>query len=135
MDSQTGTIPRPTDGELTIMRVLWRSGERTVRQVFEELNRDRDAQVVYTTVLKSMQIMHEKGLVKRNESGKAHIYRAAVTEDQTQTNMVADLLERAFRGSAAKLVQHVLETKAASPEELAEIRRMIDDAAKGGESK
>ena len=84
----------------------------------------------YTTVLKFMQIMHEKGIVTRDEHAKAHIYRAVPTEDQTQKNLVSDLLERAFRGSALKLVQHVLETKAATPAELAEIRKMIADGRK-----
>jgi len=125
--------PKPTSGELEILNILWEKGASPVSVVHDEIRERKPT--AYTTILKLMQIMHEKGLVKRNETGKAHIYRAAVTEDQTQTNLVADLMERAFRGSASKLVQHVLEAKAASPEELAEIRRMIDEAAKGGKAK
>ncbi|HKX84106.1 MAG TPA: BlaI/MecI/CopY family transcriptional regulator, partial [Pyrinomonadaceae bacterium] len=87
----------------------------------------------YTTILKLMQIMHQKGLVTRNEKEKAHIYRAAQSQQSTRTNVVGDLLDKMFQGSAAKLVQHVLETKAASREELAEIRRMITEAE--GETK
>jgi predicted transcriptional regulator len=89
----------------------------------------------YTTVLKQMQIMLEKGLVRRNEKDKAHIYRPAQSQRQTQTKLVSDLLDRAFRGSALKLVQHVLEAKPTSPEELAEIRKLIADAESKGAKK
>lgn len=122
---------KPTSAELDILGVLWEKGPSTVRDVYEILNTRKPA--AYTTVLKFMQIMHEKGIVTRDEHAKAHIYRAVPTEAQTQKNLVSDLLERAFRGSALKLVQHVLETKAASREELAEIRRMITEAEKEGE--
>jgi len=117
---------KPTSAELDILNVLWEKGPSTVRDVYGSLNERKPT--TYTTVLKFMQIMNEKGLVKRDEHAKAHIYRAVPTEEQTQKNMVSDLLDRAFRGSALKLVQHVLETKAASPAELAEIRRMIAEA-------
>jgi BlaI family transcriptional regulator, penicillinase repressor len=127
MDSQPESIPRPTDGELTIMRVLWRSGERTVRQVFEELNRDRDAQVVYTTVLKSMQIMHEKGLLCRNDSERSHVYRAAVPPEKTKRQMAADLMHRVFEGSARELVAHALGGRRVSKSELTEIRQLINE--------
>ena len=126
-------LPKPTSAELEILNILWEKGPSPVSVVHDYVRGRKPTH--YTTILKLMQIMHEKGLVKRNESGKAHIYRAAVTEDQTQTNLVADLLERAFRGSASKLVQHVLEAKAASADELAEIRRMIEEAAEGGKTK
>lgn len=119
---------KPTSAELDILNVLWEKGASTVRDVFETLNARKPT--TYTTVLKFMQIMHEKGLVKRDEHSKAHIYSADVTQEQTQTSLVSDLLDRAFRGSALKLVQHVLETKAASADELAEIRRMITEAEK-----
>ena len=118
--------PKPTSAELDILAVLWERGASTVRDVCAVLNERKPT--TYTTVLKFMQIMNEKGLVKRNEHAKAHIYSAVPTEEQTKTNLVSDLLDRAFRGSALKLVQHVLETTAASPDELAEIRRMITDA-------
>ncbi|HEV8591821.1 MAG TPA: BlaI/MecI/CopY family transcriptional regulator [Pyrinomonadaceae bacterium] len=117
---------RPTAGELEILGVLWQSGPSTVRDVFETIAKNKSTQ--YTTILKLMQIMHQKGLLVRNEKEKAHIYRAAQSQEQTQTNVVTDLLDKVFQGSAAKLVQHVLETKAASPEEIAEIRRMITEA-------
>jgi BlaI family transcriptional regulator, penicillinase repressor len=117
---------KPTAGELEILSVLWQSGPSTVRDVFETIAATKSTQ--YTTILKLMQIMHQKGLLVRNEKEKAHIYRAAQSQEQTQTNVVADLLDKVFQGSAAKLVQHVLETKAASREEIAEIRRMIAEA-------
>jgi predicted transcriptional regulator len=123
---------KPTSAELDILGVLWEKGPSTVRDVYEILS-ERKA-MAYTTILKFMQIMHDKGLVTRDEQAKAHIYRAVPTRDQTQQNLVSDLLERAFRGSALKLVQHVLETKAATREELAEIRRMITEAEKEGEA-
>lgn len=116
--------PRPTDGELAILRVLWELGACTVRQVHERLSRDKDAG--YTTVLKLMQIMTEKGLVTRDESSRTHVYRAVCSEDQTQQQFVGDLLDRVFGGSARKLVMQALSAKAASPEEIAEIRRMLD---------
>lgn len=118
--------PKPTSAELDILAVLWERGASTVREVFDALSERKPT--TYTTVLKFMQIMNEKGLVKRDEQAKAHIYSAVPTEEQTQKNLVSDLLDRAFRGSALKLVQHVLETKAASPDEMAEIRRMITEA-------
>lgn len=127
------TKSKPTSAELDILNVLWERGASTVREVFETLNARKPT--TYTTVLKFMQIMHEKGLVKRDENAKAHIYTAVPTEEQTQTSLVSDLLDRAFRGSALKLVQHVLETKAASPDELAEIRRMITEAEEDEEKK
>jgi len=127
MKNDPVTIPRPTDGELTIMRVLWKSGEGTVRQVFEELNRDRDEQVVYTTVLKSMQIMHEKGLLLRNDSERSHVYRPAVPPEKTKRQMAAHLLHRVFEGSARELVAHALGGRRVSKSELAEIRELINE--------
>jgi BlaI family penicillinase repressor len=118
---------KPTAAELEILGVLWERGAATVREVFEILSARRKP-TIYTTVLKLMQIMHEKGLVERDSSAKAHVYRPAQTQDETQKNLVRDLLDKAFRGSALKLVQHVLETKPASAAELAEIRRLITEA-------
>ena len=121
---------KPTSAELEILDVLWQKGNATVRDVHDEINARRPT--VYTTVLKLMQIMLEKGLVRRDSQGKAHIYRPTQSRQPTQKRLVSELLDKAFRGSALKLVQHVLETKPASPEELAEIRRMINEAeAKG----
>jgi predicted transcriptional regulator len=113
---------KPTDAELGILRVIWARGPSTVRQVAEALGRD-DA---YTTVLKLLQIMADKGLVTRDESARTHVYTAAHSEQQTQRQLVTDLLQRAFDGSAAKLVLQALSSGKASKEELAEIRRLID---------
>ena len=119
---------KPTAGELEILDLLWELGAATVRDIYEVMNARKPT--VYTTVLKLMQIMHEKGLVERDDSSKAHVYRAKQTQDETQKNLVSDLLEKAFRGSALRLVQHVLETKPASREELTEIRKLITEAEK-----
>ena len=117
--------PRPTDSELAILRVLWERGPSTVRQVHEALADTRDTG--YTTTLKLMQIMADKGLVKRDESARTHIYAALATEQQTQRQLVKDLVDRAFGGSAAALVLHALNGDGASPAELKEIRKLIDD--------
>ncbi|HWF84531.1 MAG TPA: BlaI/MecI/CopY family transcriptional regulator [Vicinamibacterales bacterium] len=113
---------KPTDAELGILNVLWTRGPSTVRQVAEALGREAG----YTTVLKLLQIMTEKQLVVRDETARTHIYQAAFTEDQTQRQLVSDLLDRAFGGSAAKLVLQALAANKASPEELAEIRKLLD---------
>ena len=113
---------KPTDGELAILRVLWTRGPSTVRHVAEALERETG----YTTALKLLQIMTEKGLVRRDETSRTHVYQAAASEAQTQRTLVSDLLDRAFGGSAAKLVLQALATSKASPEELVEIKRLID---------
>jgi BlaI family transcriptional regulator, penicillinase repressor len=120
---------KPTDAELAILRVLWARGPSTVRQVAEELGRDTG----YTTALKLLQIMTEKRLVRRDESARTHIYEAAYTQDQTERQLVSDLVERVFDGSAAKLVLQALATTKATPEELDEIRKLI--ATKTGGSR
>jgi predicted transcriptional regulator len=119
-------VPRPTDAELAILRVLWARGPSTVRQVHEALARDRQA--AYTTALKLLQIMTEKGLVERDERDRTHVYRARNGEEQTQRQLVRDLVDRAFGGSAAKLVLQALATKRASADDLREIGRAIDQA-------
>lgn len=124
------SLPRPTDGELAILKVLWRRGVSTVREVFEALSDTKTTG--YTTVLKLMQIMTEKGLVRRDERERAHSYVAAVAEDVTQRQIVGDLLQRVFDGSAKKLVLQALSSERASAEELGEIRRMLDEI-EGGE--
>jgi BlaI family penicillinase repressor len=124
-------LPRPTDAELAILRVLWRKGPCTVREVQEQLARGQPTG--YTTALKLLQIMAEKGLVDRDETRRTHIYRASRPEEQTQRQLVGDLLERAFGGSAQKLVMQALATRPASAEELAAIRELID-RLEGGES-
>ena len=109
---------RPTDAELAILRVLWALGAGTVREVAVELRREG----AYTTVLKLLQIMTDKGLVRRDESARTHVYRAARSERATQRQLVRDLADRAFGGSAARLALQALALRKASPEELAEVR-------------
>jgi len=121
--------PRPTDAELAILRVLWQRGPRTVRQVQETLSQDRETG--YTTVLKLLQIMTEKGLVERDETDRSHVYQARFTKEQTQRQLVGDLLERAFGGSARQLVVQALSAKKASAKELAQIRELLDQLEKG----
>ena len=113
---------KPTDAELAILRVLWSRGPSTVREVAEAMGRE----AAYTTILKLLQIMTEKRLVVRNESARTHVYEAVSSEDQTQKQIVTDLLDRVFDGSAAKLVVQALAAGKASPDELAEIRRLLD---------
>src|SRR5688500_9481064 len=117
-------LPMPTDAELAILRVLWNRGPSTVRQVHDPIIDEQP--IGYTTVLKLMQIMTEKGLVVRDERQRAHIYRSRLTEQKTQRQLLADLLDRAFEGSAPKLVMQALTTKKASPDELAAIRQLLD---------
>jgi BlaI family penicillinase repressor len=115
---------RPTEAELAILNVLWDHGPLPVREIHGLM--DADKPTGYTTVLKLLQIMTEKGLVNRDDSTRTHVFEAAYSEDQTQQQLVGDLLDRAFDGSAAKLVLRALEARAASPEELAEIRKLLD---------
>ncbi len=123
--------PRPTDAELAILRVLWDRGPSTVRDVHDELN--RHAVTGYTTVLKLLQIMTEKGLVVRDETQRAHIYEARYSQQKTQRQLLSDLVDRAFGGSAAKLVMQALSGRKASTEELSAIRTLLDRLE--GESK
>ncbi len=116
---------RPTDAELAILRVLWELGPVTVRQVHEALADTRETG--YTTTLKLMQIMAEKGLVTRDESARTHVYAARVGEEQTQNQLVKDLVDRAFGGSAEASVLRALNADATSPDDLREIRKLIDD--------
>lgn len=126
MKSTNPQPPRPTQAELEILRVLWLRGPSSVRDVQEVLAKEREAG--YTTVLKLLQIMASKGLVLRDESARSHVYRAAVPQEQTQQQLVRDLLERAFDGSASQLILQALATRRATPEEMREIRRMLDRA-------
>jgi len=120
-----GDSPRPTDAELAILNVLWAQGACTVRDVHEQLSQVRD--MGYTTALKLMQIMFEKGLVTRDDSRRSHVYRARQKEQTTQRMLVSDLLARAFGGSTEKLVLQALSAKKASKQELAEIRRLLNE--------
>lgn len=117
-------IPRPTEAELAILQVLWEHGTCTVRDVHEVLH-ERDG-TGYTTALKMLQVMHEKGLVSRNESQRAHVYRAAVTKERTQKRFVSDLLQRVFEGSPSRLVLQALGDHKASRDELREIRTLLN---------
>jgi BlaI family transcriptional regulator, penicillinase repressor len=122
--------PRPTPAELEILGVLWDDGPSTVREVHERLAKDRPTG--YTTVLKLLQIMTEKGLVSRDEAARAHVYEARAPREQTQRLLVRDLLDRAFGGSSAKLVMQALSARKAPREELARIRELLD-RLEGGE--
>jgi len=121
---------RPTDAELAILQVLWQNGPSTVRDVHEELG--RAAGTGYTTVLKTMQIMFEKGLLERDTSQRAHVYSPARPAEEVRRSLVADLTERAFEGSAARLVMQALSSERASSEELAEIRHLLAGLEAGG---
>lgn len=116
---------RPTDAELEILTVLWSIGPATVREVYEVIHRRRPAQ--YSTVLKIMQIMAEKGLVRRDEKERAHIYEPTKTREWTQRQLARDLLERAFSGSAKALLVGALSARKATKEELAEMRKLLDE--------
>ena len=146
MRRMTGSAdaPTPTNAELELLQELWRRGPQTVRDVHEAVRRGRD--IGYTTVLKTLQVMAEKGLVTRDESSRSHVYAAAVPEGAVKRRLVSDLLDRAFDGSAAGLVMQALSAKRASPEELRQIRALLeglkpapgddgndDDASAGGE--
>ena len=132
---------RPTDAELEILTVLWSLGPTTVREVHETVNRRKSAQnktqnkapssTQYTTVLKTMQIMAEKGLVSRDETERAHIYEAALPREWTQQQLAGDLLQRAFNGSARSLMVGALSARKTSKADLAEIRKLLDEYEKG----
>jgi predicted transcriptional regulator len=119
------SLPKPTDSELAILRVLWKQGPSSVREVQEVLSRERPTG--YTTALKLLQIMYEKGLVKRSEMARAHVYSAVPTEQGAVQRLVTDLVDKAFNGSAQQLVMHALSSRKTSPEELAEIRKLLDE--------
>jgi len=114
---------KPTEAEMEILQVLWRQGPATVRQVNRRINRDR--RTGYTTTLKLMQIMLGKGLLTRDESTRPQVYAPAVSRDKAQRQLVGQMLEKVFEGSTSRLVMQALSAKKASPEELAEIRRLI----------
>ena len=122
-------LPRPTDAELEILTVLWSRGPTTVREVHETIAARKPTQ--YTTVLKMLQIMAEKGLVRRNEKQRAHIYEAARPQEWTQRQLAGDLLQRAFNGSAKSLMMGALSARKASREELSELRRLLDEYERG----
>jgi BlaI family transcriptional regulator, penicillinase repressor len=127
--SAANETPRPTNAELEILTVLWSIGPATVREVYDVIRRRRSAQ--YSTTLKFMQIMAEKGLVVRDEKERAHVYAAAKSREWTQRQLAGDLLERAFSGSAKALLVGALSARKASRSELAEIRKLLDEYEKG----
>jgi BlaI family transcriptional regulator, penicillinase repressor len=120
---------KPTESELEILQVIWEKKQATVREVHEELSRNRD--IGYTTALKLMQIMFEKGLVMRDDSSKTHIYSAAVSREKTQKQLVGKMINTLFSGSPSELVMQALGTHKASAEELDEIQKIIDHLRKG----
>jgi predicted transcriptional regulator len=124
-----GKLPRPTEAELSILGVLWQRGPSTVRQVQQVLNEAR--KTGYTTVLKFLQIMHEKGMVTRDEKPYAHVYQARLPREQAQRTLVADLLDRAFEGSMSRLLLQALSSRKATAEELSEIRKVLKDYERG----
>jgi predicted transcriptional regulator len=129
MEPMVRTLPRPTDAELAILRVLWKRGPSTVRQVHEALSEVRDTG--YTTSLKLLQIMADKGLVTRDESSRTHVYSARLSPGETQRQLVSDLMDRAFGGSAAALVAQALHARPATPSELKEIELLIEQYQRG----
>ncbi|KQC00142.1 BlaI/MecI/CopY family transcriptional regulator [Pedobacter sp. Hv1] len=118
---------KPTEGEMEILQVLWQQGHCTVREVHEALNK-KDAG--YTTTLKLMQIMHEKGLVDRDTSAKTHIYRALINQEKTQQQLVNKMIDNVFNGSAARLVMQALGNKSASKEEIDLIKEYLNKLEK-----
>jgi len=128
--SKNPSAPRPTDAELAILRVLWERGPSTVRQVHEVIV-GRVGPAAYTTALKLLQIMTEKGLVRRDDTDRTHVYTPRLSEEQTQRQLVRDLLDRAFGGSASKLVMQALNARRATQEELGEIRKLIEARREG----
>lgn len=124
MTKSSKVLPRPTEAELELLRILWEKEPATVREIYDALNLSRA--VGYTTALKLLQIMTTKGLVVRDEANRAHLYRAAVSQDETQNEMLKDLSVRLFSGSAAQLALHALAMEPASFAELDAIRALID---------
>lgn len=124
MKQARATLPRPTEAELELLGVLWDRGPSTVREIHDTVNQRRE--VGYTTVLKLLQIMTEKGLVERDESERAHVYRPSSTQEAMQTQIIRDLSERLFAGSAAQLALHALAMEPATAEELREVQRLIE---------
>jgi len=124
MSKASEFIPRPTEAELELLRILWEKEPATVREIYDTLNHERSSG--YTTVLKLLQIMTAKGLVVRDEASRAHVYRAAISQDAMQSKLLKDLSMRLFSGSAAQLALHALAMEPASQNELDEIRALIE---------
>ena len=120
---------KPTASELEILRVLWNRGRSTVREVHESLSEKKD--LGYTTVLKLLQIMTTKGTVRRNETQRAHVYEACLPAEQTKRQLAGDMLQRVFEGSASQLMMHALAGRKSSPEEISELRQLLDEYERG----
>ena len=127
-------MKKPTDVELEILQILWKEGSSTVRFVNDELNKQRENETGYTTTLKMLQLMTDKGLVSRDTSSRTHIYVALLNQADTQQSLVNRLVDTAFGGSAMKLVMQALGNKKTSKKDLEEIKKMINKLEKGGES-
>jgi predicted transcriptional regulator len=121
---KTPKIPKPTEGELEILQVIWKNGPSTVREVHDILSLQKEAG--YTTTLKLMQILHEKGMVRRKKSGRTHIYESLIRENDIQLQMLDRLLDTAFHGSAMELVLQALGNRTSSEEEIQQIRNFLD---------
>lgn len=126
-----GSLPQPTKTELNILRILWEKGECTVREVHEALNEEETSG--YTTALKMLQVMHQKGLVRRDDSNRAHVYSAAVSKEETQTSFVCDIVNRLFDGSTSQLVmQAVGNSPSADKDQLARIEALLSEIENNG---
>lgn len=121
---------KPTDSELQILQVLWELKSATVREVNMALSRNKDKEVGYTTTLKMMQIMFEKGLLERDSSSRTHIYKALVSQTVAQQNVVKKLINTVFNGSASQLVMQALNSKNSSPEEIDLIKKYLNELDK-----
>jgi predicted transcriptional regulator len=124
MTKTSESVPRPTESELELLRILWDNEPATVRDIYDTLNHERPSG--YTTVLKLLQIMTAKGLVVRDEANRAHVYRAAISQDAMQSKILRDLSVRLFSGSAAQLALHALAMEPATQNDLEEIRALIE---------
>ena len=120
---------KPTSSELEILHVLWNRGPSTVREVHDSLSETKE--LGYTTVLKLLQIMTSKGTVRRNETQRAHVYEACLPAEQTKRQLAGDVLQRVFEGSASQLMMHALAGRKSSPEEISELRRLLDEYERG----
>ena len=118
---------KPTNSELEILNILWKKGACTVRDVNEELSKGKDSEVVYTTTLKLMQIMHEKGMVERDTSSRTHVYKALLSQSKTSQSLLDSMIETVFNGSAAQLVMQALNNKKSSKEEIEMIKKYLDE--------
>jgi BlaI family transcriptional regulator, penicillinase repressor len=132
MPKQRAPVPSPTDAELEILRVLWRDGERTVREVHAEVSRDKP--VAYTTILKQMQVMQQKGILMRSERFRSHVYWPAQPQTQVQKRLSQDLLHQAFGGSARQLLQSALGGRRVDAAEIREIRELLQRLEKESKS-